>query len=98
MENTSLEAILDQNKELISKVDNSTRKVWKNLSVANQRITKEVKRGKLSLVANASRDYNSHRNRKRKKKEEKSTKLNVRNFNTDGMEKTQNEIFKNESN
>ena len=98
MENTSLEAILNQNKELISKLDNSTRKVWKNFSVANQCITKEVKRGKLSLVANASRDYNSHRNRKRKKKEEKSTKLNVRNFNTDGMEKTQNEIFKNESN
>ena len=50
------------------------------------------------MVANASRDYNSHRNRKKKKKKEKSTKLNVRNFNTDGMEKTQNEIFKNESN
>ena len=98
MENTSLEAILNQNKELISKLDNSTRKVWKNLSVANQCITKEVKRGKLSFVANASRDYNSHRNCKKKKKEEKSTKLNVRNFNTDGMEKTQNEIFKNESN
>ena len=98
MENTSLEAILNQNKELISKLDNSTRKVWKNLSVANQSITKEVKRGKLSLVANTSRDYNSHRNCKKKKKEEKSTKLNVRNFNTDGMEKTQNEIFKNESN
>ena len=29
--------------------------------------------------------------------EEKLTKLNVRNFNTDGMEKTQNENFKNES-
>ena len=98
MENTLLEAILNQNKELISKLDNSTRKVWKNLSVANQSITKEVKRGKLSLVANTSRDYNSHRNCKKKKKEEKSTKLNVRNFNTDGMEKTQNEIFKNESN
>ena len=93
MENTSLEAILNQNKELISKLDNSTRKVWKNLSVANQCITKEVKRGKLSLVANVSRDYNSHRNCKKK-----STKLNVRNFNTEGREKTQNEIFKNESN
>ena len=45
------------------------------------------------MVANVSRDYNSHRNCKKK-----STKLNVRNFNTDGMEKTQNEIFKNESN
>ena len=96
MENTLLEASLNQNKELISKLESSTRKVWKNVSVANQCITKEVKRGKLSSAANASRDYNSHKNRR--KKEEKSTKLNVRNFNTNGMEKAQNEIFKNESN
>ena len=49
MENRSLEFILNQNKEIISELDDSTRKISsleETISVANQFVTEEVKEGK----------------------------------------------------
>ena len=48
LENRSLASILNQNKELISKLDDSTRKIssLEEISVANQCITEKPKRGK----------------------------------------------------
>ena len=68
MENRSLESFLNQNKELISKLDDSTRKISsleETISAANHRSD--------------------------------LTKLNIRNFNMDGMGKFQNENFKKEN-
>ena len=63
-------------------------KTWwfdkKNFFIGNQYVTEEVKRVKLS-----SSKLNG--------KEEQLTKLNVRNFNMDGMGKFQNENFKKEN-
>ena len=71
LENRLLGSILNQNKELISKLDHSTRKISsleETLSAVNQRVTEKVKRGKISFS-------------KLNEKEEQLTKLNVRNFN-----------------
>ena len=49
LENRSLESILNQNKELISKLDDSTRKISlleETISAANQCVIEKVKRGK----------------------------------------------------
>ena len=46
LENRSLESILNQNKELISKLDDSTRKISsleETISTANQCVTEKVK-------------------------------------------------------
>ena len=49
LENRLLGSILNQNKELISKLDHSTRKISsleETISAANQCVTEKVKRGK----------------------------------------------------
>ena len=49
LENRSLESILNQNKELISKLDDSTRNISsleETISAANLCVTEKVKRGK----------------------------------------------------
>ena len=49
MENRSRESILNQNKELISKLDDLTRKISsleETISAANHCVTEKVKRGK----------------------------------------------------
>ena len=70
LENRLFGSILNQNKELISKLDHSTRKISsleETLSAVNQCVTEKVKRGKISFS-------------KLNEKEEQLTKLNVRNF------------------
>ena len=70
LENRLLGSILNQNKELISKLDHSTRKISsleETLSAVNQCVTEKVKRGKISFS-------------KLNEKEEQLTKRNVRNF------------------
>ena len=82
-ENRLLEcqSFLNQNKQLISKLDDSTRKISSlEISVLQKR-WKEVKLSSSKLNG----------------KEEQLTKLNVRNFNMDGMGKFQNENFKKEN-
>ena len=49
LENRSIDSILSQSKELISKLDGSTREISsleETISAANQRVTDKVKRGK----------------------------------------------------
>ena len=82
-ENRLLEcqSFLNQDKQLISKLDDSTRKISSlEISVLQKR-WKEVKLSSSKLNG----------------KEEQLTKLNIRNFNMDGMGKFQNENFKKEN-
>ena len=75
------QCFLNQNKQLISKLDDSTRKISSlEISVLQKR-WKEVKLSSSKLNG----------------KEKQLTKLNVRNFNMDGMGKFQNENFKKEN-
>ena len=58
-------SILNQIKELFSKLDDSTRKISsleEPISVATQCDTEEVKRGKTLFGYKGSRSYNSYRN------------------------------------
>ena len=82
-ENRLLEcqSFLNQNKQLISKLDDSTRKISSLEISVSQKRWKEVKLSSSKLNG----------------KEEQLTKLNVRNFNMDGMGKFQNENFKKEN-